>query len=103
MTLPMGFPDNLLISPQGNLAVARWLDQGASGWEFVLLKESGDFYLRKRELNLIVKVRCLPDLALAQMGNTRFLALIHRSSRHSLPEKGPIGKSVSKGALKLAA
>lgn len=46
VSLPWGAPENMLVSPYGNLAVMRWLTEGASGWEFVILSEAGDFQLQ---------------------------------------------------------
>lgn len=43
---PWGEPVDILVSPHGNLALLRWLTQGASGWEFVLLSDASDLQLQ---------------------------------------------------------
>jgi hypothetical protein len=47
VSLPWGAPENMLVSPHSNLVVLRWLTEGASGWEFVILSEAGDFQLQE--------------------------------------------------------
>lgn len=46
VSLPWGAPENILVSPHGNLVVMRWLTEGLSGWEFVILSDAGDFQLQ---------------------------------------------------------
>lgn len=52
VTLSQGWPESVVVSPQGNLIVLRWLDQGASGWEFIHLRETGDVHLKEASIEL---------------------------------------------------
>jgi hypothetical protein len=45
VSFPWCGPENMLVSPHENLVVMRWLDEGVSSWEFVILSETGDFQL----------------------------------------------------------
>lgn len=52
VTLSQGEPESLVVSPHGNLVVLRWIDQGASGWEFIHLRETGDVHLKEAGLEI---------------------------------------------------
>lgn len=47
VVLSQGEPESLVVSPYNNVVVLRWLDQGASGWEFIHLRETGDVHLKE--------------------------------------------------------
>ncbi len=64
----MGWPDNLLISPQSNLVVLRWLDQGFSGWEFILLRKTDDFHLKEARIELDSEVEAFTQPAFSPDG-----------------------------------
>jgi len=57
ITMPMGWPATLAISPRGNLAVFQWFDQCESGLEFLTLTPEGDFQLPETGLPLSSSVR----------------------------------------------
>lgn len=40
-----GWPVDLWVAPTATLVAVRWMDQGASGWEVVLLRSAGDVHL----------------------------------------------------------
>lgn len=46
VSFPWCAPENMLVSPHENLVVMRWLTEGVSGWEFVVLSDAGDFHLQ---------------------------------------------------------
>lgn len=52
VALSQGEPESLVVSPHGNVVVLRWLDQGASGWEFIHLRETGDVHLREAGIEI---------------------------------------------------
>ncbi len=46
VTWAWGWPDSIVVSPYDNLAAIRYLDEGISGWEFVIISDTGDYQLR---------------------------------------------------------
>jgi hypothetical protein len=59
------WPYDLWVAPSNTLAVMRWVDQGMSGWEAILLKNNGDVHLKGADFRLMSgeAIQCYPALS----------------------------------------
>lgn len=58
---PTGWPEDLVLSPRGDLAVVQWMDQEESGLEFVALGPDGPRQLAETGLSQVGPLRGIPN------------------------------------------